>query len=92
MVRFEGLPGEFAQHDFGQVDVRDVDGRRERIHVFASRLEYSRRVEMTVVPDERVEALVRALIGRDAAWGACRCSSCSIAGRPSRRRGPRTAG
>ena len=30
IVRFEGLPGEFSQHDFGQVDVRYVDGRTER--------------------------------------------------------------
>lgn len=28
VVRFEGLPGEFTQHDFGHVDVRIVDGRR----------------------------------------------------------------
>jgi hypothetical protein len=27
VVRFEGLPGEFSQHDFGHVDVRFVDGR-----------------------------------------------------------------
>ena len=26
LVRFEGLPGEFSQHDFGQVDVEFVDG------------------------------------------------------------------
>src|SRR4029453_7361707 len=25
MTRFEGLPGEFTQHDFGQVDVRFLD-------------------------------------------------------------------
>src|SRR5262245_24420947 len=31
VVRFEGLPGEFSQHDFGQVDVRFVDGRKKRI-------------------------------------------------------------
>jgi transposase len=28
VVRFEGLPGEFSQHDFGQVDVAFVDGRK----------------------------------------------------------------
>lgn len=38
VVRFEGLPGEFSQHDFGQVDVTYVDGRVERTHFFASRL------------------------------------------------------
>ncbi|SRR6266849_460607 len=37
MVRFEGLPGEFTQHDFGQVDVRFIDGTKKRIHFFASR-------------------------------------------------------
>ena len=35
VVRFEGVPGEFSQHDFGQVDVRYVSGRVERIHFFA---------------------------------------------------------
>jgi hypothetical protein len=34
IVRFEGLPGEFSQHDFGQVDVRFVDGRVARRHFF----------------------------------------------------------
>src|SRR5271165_2680153 len=32
IVRFEGLPGEFSQHDFGHVDVRYVDGRTQRVH------------------------------------------------------------
>jgi transposase len=27
LVRFEGLPGEFSQHDFGEVDVRFLNGR-----------------------------------------------------------------
>ena len=31
LVRFEGLPGEFSQHDFGQVDVRFFDGTRKRV-------------------------------------------------------------
>ena len=42
VVRFEGLPGEFSQHDFGHVDVAFVDGRKKRVHFFASRLKYSR--------------------------------------------------
>ena len=37
-MRFEGLPGEFSQHDFGQIDVRYDDGSTERVHFFASRL------------------------------------------------------
>jgi hypothetical protein len=42
LVRFEGLPGEFSQHDFGQVDVGFRDGSVRRIHFFASRLKYPR--------------------------------------------------
>jgi transposase len=37
MVRSEGLPGEFTQHDFGHVDVRFVDGSNKRVYFFASR-------------------------------------------------------
>jgi transposase len=62
MVRFEGVAGEFAQFDFGQSDVRLLDGRRERIHFAAYRLKYSRWVWVVIVPDERVESLVRALL------------------------------
>jgi hypothetical protein len=36
MTRFEGLPGEFTQHDFGEVDVRFLNGTRKRIHFFGS--------------------------------------------------------
>ena len=69
MVRFEGLPGEFAQHDFGHVDVRFIDGATKRIHFFASRLKYSRWVEVTIVPDERVETLVRRLVDHFVGFG-----------------------
>jgi len=34
LVRFEGLPGEFSQHDFGQVEVEFRNGSRQRIHFF----------------------------------------------------------
>ncbi len=63
VVRFEAVAGEFSQHDFGQVDVRFLDGSVKRVHFFASRLKYSRTVGVTLVPNERVESLVRALIG-----------------------------
>ncbi|UJR87330.1 MULTISPECIES: IS21 family transposase [Sandaracinus] len=62
VVRFEGLPGELSQHDFGHVDVRFVDGTKKRVHFFASRLKYSRFVAVTLVPNERVETLVRTLV------------------------------
>lgn len=69
MVRFEGLPGEFSQHDFGHVDVRYVGGGKERIRFFASRLKYSRWSEVRLVPDETVESLVRAMLSSFEAWG-----------------------
>lgn len=69
MVRFEGLAGEFSQHDFGHVDVRYEDGKKERVHFFVSRLKYSRSSQVTVVEDERVETLVRTLLADFEAFG-----------------------
>jgi transposase len=62
VVRFEGLPGEFTQHDFGHVDVRFIDGTKKRVHFFASRLKYSRHVEVTLVDNEQTETIVRTLV------------------------------
>jgi transposase len=67
LVRFEGLAGEFTQHDFGHVDVRFLNGTERRVHFFASRLKYSRWVEVTIVPDECTETLVRTLVDHFAA-------------------------
>jgi transposase len=69
VVRFEGVPGEFSQHDFGQVDVRFLDGTKKRVHFFASRLKFSRWVRVTLVCDECAETLVRSLVDDFAAWG-----------------------
>jgi transposase len=69
MVRFEGVAGEFAQFDFGHVEVRLTDGARRRVHFAAYRLEWSRWVHVVLVPNERVEALVRALLASFAASG-----------------------
>jgi transposase len=69
LVRFEGLPGEFSQHDFGEVEVEFLNGTRQRIHFFASRLKYSRWVRVSLVKDEKVETLVRTLAEHLASWG-----------------------
>jgi transposase len=61
LVRFEGLAGEFSQHDFGEVVVKYVSGDEEKIHFFASRLKYSRFAYVEIVPDQKIESLVRAL-------------------------------
>ena len=69
LVRFEGLPGEFSQHDFGQVDVEYVDGATERIRFFASRLKYSRTIRVSLVPDETTETLIRHFADHLDSWG-----------------------
>jgi transposase len=69
LVRFEGVPGEFSQHDFGEVDVRYRSGTIERVHFFASRFKWSRLVHVVLVPDERVETLVRGLLDAFEAFG-----------------------
>jgi len=69
MVRFEGVAGEFSQHDFGSVTVRYLAGGEERIRFFASRLKYSRWIDVRLVPDERVETLVRSLLLGFGAFG-----------------------
>lgn len=62
IVRFEGLPGEFSQHDFGQRQVSFEDGTTGVIHFFASRLKYSRMIDVQVVENERLETVVRCLL------------------------------
>ncbi len=62
LVRFEGVAGEFAQFDFGEVSVRLTDGTQRVVHFAAYRLKYSRWMHVVLVPNERVEALVRALL------------------------------
>jgi transposase len=62
MVRFEGLPGEFAQFDFGEVRVRYLSGRTETIQFAAYRLKYSRWVYVEPVPNQQVEPLCRSLL------------------------------
>lgn len=79
-MRFEGLPGEFSQHDFGQIDVRYDDGRSERVHFFASRLKWSRWVEVTLVPNEVAETLIRTLADHFVAFGGV--PLCAVFDRP----------
>src|SRR3989454_11657259 len=79
-MRFEGLPGEFSQHDFGQIDVRYDDGSSERVHFFASRLKWSRWVEVTLVPNEVAETLIRTLADHFVAFGGV--PLCAVFDRP----------
>lgn len=69
LVRFEGVAGEFAQFDFGQVSVRLAEGRRRVVHFAAYRLKYSRWVHVVIVLNERIEPLVRSLLASFEASG-----------------------
>ncbi len=69
IVRFEGLPGEYAQFDHGEGWVEYIDGTRERIIFFAGRLKYSRFMHVELVDDQRAEATIRALIACLTAFG-----------------------
>lgn len=69
LVRFEGLPGEFAQCDFGHVRVGYDDGTTEILHFFAARLKWSRWVHVELVDNEQVESLVRALLSAFDSFG-----------------------
>lgn len=60
VTRFEAVPGEFSQHDFGEVRVRYLNSEAERIIFFASRLKFSRWVQVSTVPNQQAETLVRA--------------------------------
>ena len=62
ILRFEGLPGEFSQHDFGQRWVTFADGTRKLVRFFASRLKYSRFVDIQIVDNEQQETVVRSLL------------------------------
>ena len=79
-MRFEGLPGEFSQHDFGQVDVGFADGSVGRIHFFASRLKWSRWAEVTIVPNQTAETLIRTLADHFVALGGV--PLCAVFDRP----------
>ena len=79
-MRFEGLPGEFSQHDFGQIEVKYLDERVERIHFFASRLKWSRWVEVTLVQNEVAETLIRSVADHFVAFGGV--PLCAVFDRP----------
>jgi transposase len=69
VVRFEGVAGEYAQFDFGERRQRFANGVSRKVVVFVGRLKYSRHVHVEVVPDQKAETLVRAVVACLEAWG-----------------------
>ena len=82
-VRFEGVASEFAEFDFGEVSVRLEDGTWRTGHFAGYRLRYSRWIHVGLVPNERVEAVIRSLLANFAASGASHSAWRSIIPRRS---------
>jgi transposase len=61
VVRFEGVAGEFAQHDFGALTVPYTDGTSETLTFYAGRLKYSRALHVCLVEGESAEAFLRGM-------------------------------
>lgn len=61
IVRFEGVAGEFAQHDFGEVTVTYTDGTTETLTFYAGRLKYSRALHVCLVAGEGAEPFLRGM-------------------------------
>lgn len=62
LVLYDGLPGEYAQFDFGEAYIDFENGGRRRVQFFAGRLKYSRMMHVVIVPDQCSETVVRSLI------------------------------
>jgi transposase len=69
IVRFEGVAGEYAQFDFGERWMTFSNGKRQKVIAFVGRLKFSRHVHVEVVPDQKAETLVRAVVSCLSAWG-----------------------
>lgn len=69
IVRFEGLPGEYTQFDFGVAQLRWKDGTSSKVTFFAGRLKRSRFMHVVITPDQRAETLVRSVVSCIAAFG-----------------------
>ena len=80
MMRFEGLPGEFSQHDFGEVRISCLDGTQEVVRFFCSRLKWSRWAAVDAVPDQVAETLIRTLAEHFVLFGGV--SLCAVFDRP----------
>jgi len=63
------VPGEIVRHGFGQVDFVFKDGTERSLTFFVSRLEYSRWMMASLVPDQSVETCVRTMVTHYGAMG-----------------------
>jgi transposase len=68
VIRFEGLPGEYVQWDWGEARVR-LGGERVKRVFLAGRLKYSRLVGVRWRTQMDLETLLRAMLEIVAGWG-----------------------
>lgn len=62
-IRFEGLPGEYLQVDWGEVrDFPFIQKERQTRYIFAARLKYSRVIYVEFQKDMKEETLIRCLL------------------------------
>lgn len=93
VVRFEGVAGEFCQHDFGKLRVVYTDGQDEMLTFFAARLKYSRMMHVCLVEGETHEVLIRGMESAAQAFGGLALFNVidnTKAGVIKRRRNPET--
>jgi len=69
LVLYDGLPGEYAQFDFGEAYIDFEKGGRRRVQFFAGRLKYSRYMHVEIVPDQCSETVARSLVACLVAFG-----------------------
>jgi transposase len=63
VIRFEGLPGEYLQFDFGTISNPNLTHEHpSRIFFFAARLKYSRTIYVEFCSDQSFETLIRVLL------------------------------
>ena len=69
VVRFDGLPGEYAQFDFGECVVDFTATGKQRVQFFGGRLKYSRYMHVVLVDNQQSETLLRSLLACLVAFG-----------------------
>jgi transposase len=62
VVLFEGVPGEFGQHDFGDVTVTYRNREKERFNFYAGRLKYSRSMQVKITENQQIESVIRGML------------------------------
>jgi transposase len=76
VIRFEGLPGEYVQWDWGEARVRLGGALLKRVFL-AGRLKYSRLVGVRWRTQMDLETLLRAMLEIVAGWGGTPWGGCS---------------